>query len=374
MRITAVLEPNSIHESIQGMKLNYVGMNASVFTGHQRPAREISAMRTGYVQGIELSILKALESRHNFTAIPINTNVSMHFKLKIFENESDWPEDSSIGLMLRKKVVLIIGDLMSVVHPRQHFVDLTLPPFSEGVTLMTKASLRSLSAKDVLLACGFLVLFLYVCSAVLVSIVMHATTLFKIKITTVFFYVSTLLFQQFNRPTLQLCRIGKAIDGIWRLSLFILGCLFSARLLQALARGHIDGPADANLAEIARFLRSNKDVHIYHNPRALFLDNIYTEDIDIIVGRCRTCEDCKETFLNQRVAFMLAELSRNRRVFWMHMRNYPVYIQRQQLFFFYLAFGVPKTRFFRHELDEVSLFMSSHSDRARTTAIFSSDS
>ena len=137
-----------------------------------------------------------------------------------------------------------------------------MPHLNEGCTLLVKASLRSLSAKDTLVACRTSVMALYAGSASLISIVLYMQTRPQTTAVTVIFHVWTLLFQQSNRPLIRRQRINTVVDEVWRLSFFLQGCWISARLVESLSRGHVDGSTKGNLDVLARYLTLYKDVYV----------------------------------------------------------------------------------------------------------------
>ena len=97
----AILEPNAIHESVRGMTLKFVGLEMAVYTGKSQLASELSRGRTGFVQGIELTLIEVLRQKLNFSLARAASNIYLHFKFNSLEDETDWLKESSIGYVLK---------------------------------------------------------------------------------------------------------------------------------------------------------------------------------------------------------------------------------------------------------------------------------
>lgn len=349
-------DDGSVHKNVAGLSVRHVVNEHDIYTGPLRPASEISDHLSGKIQGFELSLLQVIEKQFNFSSENFVSSTrpplvghgrQPEYESSFFEN-SVWGYRQTMGYVMRKEAVFLYGDF-SVLDPRQHYIEPVSIHDVDSNAFMSTVAARKISGISMLMVCGPAVTGLYLLSAFVVSSIIFYVRR-KPGFLHVLVIIGCMILQQSTPPPRESLKPARCVEQVWRIGVFSLACIVSARLVTLLTNSELDGKFES-IEQIAKFVISSDDVWIFHDSRVNHFSSIrhgtsHHHSLEILADRAVPCavytNECFDRLVEQRTSLVFGEGLSIKRQAWQRGLTRKTHVVPENLNNCFQAFAMQK--------------------------------
>lgn len=336
------------------MALNVTFCDFELYTGKYRE----STSKSPSFEGIETGVLRILGEYLNVTwrdSHKLQSGKPL-FHLATKNNAARWNE-TTFGYLQHKKAVLAFGDL-SLTHPRQLYADLALQIIGDGNTFLQMLPAPTTDFRTMLSQCEPSVMILFLISSLTLSVVCRLGNRGRVSaqnLPTTFVYMFSLLFHPSSAP-LRFNRVSKILDVGWRFVVFFFACNFSGSLLTSLTSMGDDGRIEST-DQVIKLVASKPQLEIFLMKACVFMEHLFhlNPSLEANAHTFDSTDEGFDRFVAQKATLFKSErLILQELILKKRLQN-RAHIMRDNLFYTFMAFAMPKGCFLFKKINQVCL-------------------